>query len=372
MKKHFISIFVLVLGISLVGCSKKQMNKEPKPVPVKVARATTQSVPYFIKTVGHMESINIVNIMAQANGRLMKTYFNDGDFINEGDLLFLIDQRPYFASLKKAEGALEESIANMMYARRTAERNSKLVQDEYISQDTFDSLVTNVQADEGIVKQNEGVLEDAEINLSYTTIYSPITARAGQRLLDDGNLVLQNAETPLVTLNQISPIYATFFINEKDLQKVQRCQRQSNGGLQTIVTVEDPQVPSYKGPLTFIDNGVDLSTGMIMMKATLPNEDKTLWPNQYVQVQLNLETIEDAVLVPFEAVQTNSKGKFVFVVKGNDTVETRSVEVGQRQDDNSIVILKGLKDRERVVTEGQISLQNGVKIRIVKDQNEDD
>ncbi|WP_420420532.1 efflux RND transporter periplasmic adaptor subunit [Simkania sp.] len=372
MKKHFISIFVLVLGISLVGCSKKHVKREPKPVPVKIARAYTKNVPYFIKTVGHMESINIVNIMAQADGRLMKTYFDDGDYIEEGELLFLIDQRPYIASLKKAEGALEESLANMMYARRTAERNSKLVQDEYISQDTFDSLVTNVQADEGIVKQNEGALDDAEINLSYTTIYSPITARAGERLLDDGNLVLQNAETPLVTLNQICPIYATFFINEKDLQKIQRCQHHSVGGLETIVSVEDPKVPSYKGPLTFIDNGVDLSTGMIKMKATLANEDKALWPNQYIQVQLNLDTIDDAVLVPYEAVQNNSKGKYVFIVKGNQTVEMRSVEVGQRQSDDTIVITKGVKDKEKVVTEGQISLYDGAKIKIVKDANEED
>lgn len=371
MKKRFISFVVLALGISLVGCSKKEVKRAPKVIPVKVARAYTKSVPYFIKTVGHMESINIVNVMAQADGRLMKTYFKDGDYIDEGSLLFLIDQRPYLASLRQAEGALEESLANMMYARRTAERNSKLVQDEYISQDTFDSLVTNVQADEGIVKQNEGALEDAEINLSYTTIYSPITARAGQRLLDDGNLVLQNAETPLVTLNQVCPIYASFFINEKDLQQVQRCQKKSSG-LETIVSVEDPNVPSYKGPLTFIDNGVDLSTGMINLKATLENEDKALWPNQYIKVQLNLETIEDAVLVPYEAVQNNAKGKFVFVVKGNQTVEMRSVEVGQRQDDNTIVITKGLKEKEKVVTEGQISLYDGAKIKIVKDANEDD
>jgi len=370
MKKRIISLVVLALGLFVVGCSKKQAKKEAKPTPVKVARAVTKNVPNYIKTVGHMEAFNIVNIMAQADGRLIKTYFNDGDNINEGDLLFLIDQRPYLASLKQAEGALEQSVANMMYAQRTAERNAALVQDEYISQDTFDSLVTNVQADEGIVKQNEAAVDNAEIDLSYTTIYSPINARAGERLVDDGNLILESAETNLVTLNQITPIYSTFFINEKDLPRVQRYQKE--GPLTAIVTVGDPEVPAYSGKLTFIDNGVDLSTGMIKLKATLQNEDRILWPNQYVQVQLILDTIEDAILVPFEAVQNSSKGKYVFVVKGNQTVEMRHVEVGQMQTDNTIVIIKGVKERERVVTEGQLNLYNGAKIKVVKNPNEDD
>lgn len=370
MKRLAISLFIF-MGMAFWGCSKKQAKPAPKPVPVTVARAVTKNVPNYIKTVGHMQAFNIVNIMAQADGRLMKTYFNDGDDINEGDLLFLIDQNPYLATLKQAEGALEESIANMMYAQRTAERNSKLVQDDYISQDTFDRLVSSAEADQGIVKQNEAEVDTAEINLSYTTIYSPINARAGERLIDDGNLILESAETTLVALNQITPIYATFFINEKDLPRVQRYQHKM-GPLKTMVTVEDPEVPYYEGKLTFIDNGVDLSTGMIRLKATLENEDRALWPNQYVQITLVLDTIEDAILVPFEAVQNNSKGKYVYIVKGNQTVEMRMVEVGQMQEDNTIVVTKGLKNRERVVTEGQINLYDGAKIKIIKNTDEED
>ena len=197
-----------------------------KPIPVKVARAIQKNVPSYIKTVGHMEAWNTVNIMAQVDGRLMKTYFNDGDNINEGDLLFLIDQRPYLADLKEAEGTLEENIANMGYAQRTAERNSKLVIDEYISEDKFDSLVTAAVADGGIVKENQGAVDKAEIKLSYTTIYSPINARAGERLVDNGNLILEVDNTKLVTLNQITPIYAAFFVTGKDLPRVQQHQRE--------------------------------------------------------------------------------------------------------------------------------------------------
>lgn len=370
MNKHITHFTIFILGVFIFGCAKKKPLLEPKPFPVKVASTITKNIPEYIQTVGHMEAFNIVNIMAQANGRLIKTYFNEGDNINEGDLLFLIDQRPYLASLKQAEGALEESIANMMYAKRTAERNAPLVQDEYISQDTFDNLITNVQSDEGVVKQREAALDNAEINLSYTTIYSPINARAGESLVDDGNLILESAETPLVTLNQITPIYATFFINEKDLPRVQRFQKKDS--LKTIVTVGDPEVPNYSGILTFIDNGIDLSTGMVKMKATLKNEDRILWPNQFVQIKLILDTLEDTTLIPFEAVQNNAKGKYVFVVKGNQKVEMRQIEVGQMQADNMIVVTKGLQIREKVVTEGQINLYNGAKIKIVKDPDDED
>jgi len=234
-------LFFSLLALTL-SCSTKKKKHEVKPVPVKVTTSITKDVPLYLKTVGHMEAYNTVHIMAQANGRLMRTYFNDGDDISEGDLLFLIDQRPYLASLKKAEGALEESIANMMYAKRTAERNTPLVKDEYISINTYDKLVTSVEADEGVVKQTEASFDTAEINLSYTTIYSPINAKAGERLIDDGNLILEDIETKLVTLNQITPIYATFFIGEKDLPNIQHFQ-EKNGELLTVISSENPHHP---------------------------------------------------------------------------------------------------------------------------------
>lgn len=369
MKKQLINL--LILGAISTSCSKKSIEVAPKAAPVKMARAIVRDVPSYIQTVGHMEAFSFVNIMAQADGRLIKTYFQDGADVNEGDLLFLIDQRPYLASLKKAEGALEESRANLMYDQRTVERNSKLVQDEYISQDTFDNLVTTLEANEGVVKQNKADVDTAEINLGYTTIYSPINARAGERFVYDGNLILESGATTLVTLNQITPIYASFFINEKDLPRVQRYQKKY-GGLKTVITLEDPEVPSHEGTLSFIDNGIDLATGMIKLKSILPNEDKVLWPNQYVQVTLVLETLKDAVLIPFEAVQNNSKGKYVYVIKGSQTVEMRQIEVGQMQEDNTIVVLKGIKENERVVKEGQINLYDGAKVRVIKDFDEDD
>lgn len=369
MKKLLISL-LLISACTFPACTKKKKVQGAKAVPVHMARAEAKDVPYYIATVGHMEAYEIVNIMGQVDGTLMKTYFADGADVKKGDLLYLIDQRTYLADLEKAEGELDQNTANRNYSERTAERNSQLVQDEYISQDDYDSLITQVLANDGLVKQSQADVENAKINLGYTTIYSPLDARAGFSLVDDGNLILESAETTLVTLNQISPIYATFFVTGKDLPKVQRYQKQY-GPLDTIVKVDDPEVPEYQGKLTFIDNGIDLSTGMIQMKATLPNEDKILWPNQYIQIKLILDTIENAVLVPFEAVQNSAKGKYVFVIKGNQTVEKRAVTTGQMQANNTIVIEKGLKVGEKVVTEGQINLYDGAKVAIVKKPEDD-
>ncbi|QVL54899.1 MAG: efflux RND transporter periplasmic adaptor subunit [Simkaniaceae bacterium] len=362
-------LFSAALMLALVGCSKKQAPHEPKAIPVHATKSIAKDVPKYISTIGHMEAYQIVNVMAQVDGYLMKTYFTDGADVKQGDLLYLIDQRPYIADLEKAEGALEESIANLGYSERTAERNSQLVKDEYISQDQFDSLVTTVMADDATVKQNQAAVENAKINLGYTTIYAPLDARAGETQIYDGNLILENQETTLVTLNQISPIYSVFFINEKDLPAVQRYKAKYND-LKVYITVDDPESPTYEGILTFIDNGVDISTGMIKLKASHANDDKVLWPNQYVKVKLVLDVLENAVIVPFESVQTSPKGKYVYVLKGNQTVELREVTVGQMQEDNTIVVTKGLKAGEKVITVGQVNLYPGAKV-IVK-QSEDE
>ena len=368
--RNFLYSIAIILFMTQWGCSKKTVQTQPKPSSVKMVRALSKDVPNYIATVGHMEAYKTVNIMAQVDGELMKTYFADGADVKQGDLLYFIDQRPYLTDVEKAEGQLAENFASLGFAERTAERNSKLVKDEYISHNDYDNLITTVLVDDALVKQSRAALENAKINLGYTTIYAPLDARAGESQIRDGNLILESAETNLVTLNQITPIYATFYINEKDLPKVQRYKAKYKD-LKTHITVDDPETLSYEGVLTFIDNGVDLATGMIKLKATLPNDDKVLWPNQYVKVHLILETIENAVLVPADAVQNSTSGKYVYVIKGNQTVDSRSVTVGQTQDDSTIVITKGLKAGEKVVTDGQINLYPGAKVNIIPNEDEE-
>lgn len=360
----------LLLALLCLGCSKKAPPKEARPIPVHIGKAEAKNVPYYISTVGHMEAYQVVNVMAQVDGKLMKTYFPDGADVEEGDLLYLIDQRTYIADLEKAEGELEQNLANLGYAERNAERNSKLVKDEYISQNDYDNLITTVITNDAAVKQSRADVDNAKINLGYTMIHAPLSARAGESQVRDGNIVLESAETTLVTLNQITPIYSVFYINEKDLPKVKRCQMQ-NGELKLTVTVEDTPPISYEGTLSFIDNGIDISTGMIKLKGTHPNEDKFLWPNQFVKVKLILDTLDQAIVVPFAAIQNSPKGKYVYVMKGNKTVEKRNVKTGQMQDDNTIVIEEGLKGGEKVITVGQINLYPGAKVSVVQAEDEE-
>ena len=366
MKKPLLSLLLLVL---IFGCSKKMHKEEARSIPVHAARAAAKKVPVYISTVGHMEAYQIVNVMAQVNGQLMKTYFEDGADVKEGELLYLIDQRPYLADLEKAEGEFETSLANLGFSERTAERNAKLVKDEYISQNDYDQLISTVMANDGAVKEARAAVDTAKINLGYTTIYAPLSARAGESQVRDGNIILESAETTLVTLNQITPIYSTFFINEKDLPKVKRA-IDANGALNVQVTMDDPHQSASIGTLTFIDNGIDISTGMIKLKGTHTNEDKSLWPNQFVKVKLILDTLDDAVIIPVEAVQNSPKGKYVYILKGNKTVDRRNVKVGQLQEDNTIVIQEGIKAGEKVITIGQVNLYPGAKVKVV--QNEDE
>lgn len=362
MKKLGCSIILVLLCF---GCSKKKAPQEEKPIPVQIAKAEARNVPYYISTVGHMEAYQVVNIMAQVDGQLMKTYFPDGADVKQGDLLYLIDQRTYIADLEKAEGELEQNLANLGFSERTAERNAKLVKDEYISQNDYDNLITNVITSDAAVRQSRADVDNAKINLAYTMIHAPLSARAGESQIRDGNIILESAETTLVTLNQITPIYSVFYINEKDLPKVKRFQREE-GSLKVHVTVDDDKITSYEGELTFIDNEIDLSTGMIKLKGTHPNEDKFLWPNQYVNVKLILDTLDQAVVVPFGAVQNSPKGKYVYIMKGNKTVEKKSVKIGQMQADNTVVITEGLKANEKVITVGQINLYPGAKVNVVE------
>ncbi len=366
MPKIGLSLFLSSLFL-LVGCEKKQQKSAPQPIPIVSAETLSRSVPLYIETVGHIEAYKTVDIMAQASGQLLKVHFDDGADVVAGELLYSIDPSLYLANLKLAQGELAQHIAARGYAKRNAERNAPLVQDDYISIDNFDSLETTVVADDALVEQGVANVEKAEINLGYTSIYAPIDARAGFNLVKEGNLILEDARTTLVTLNQMTPIYASFFIPGKDLSRIQRYQTKESE-LPVLIFVEDPTLPPYEGRLTFIDNTIDLATGMILLKATLPNKEKKLWPNQYVKVKILLDVIDNAVLVPSAAIQASSKGKFVFVVRANQTVKKQPVVLGQRQPGNWIVVEKGLKRGEHIVIDGQLNLYDGAKVSITDHQ----
>ncbi|MCK4935182.1 MAG: efflux RND transporter periplasmic adaptor subunit, partial [Simkaniaceae bacterium] len=282
------------------GCGSKEPHKPEAPL-VTITEAKIDDVPLYIDTIGHIEPIESVNIESQVTGVLESTHFERGSFVQKGQLLFTIDQRPFVAALEKAEAALAQNLANLAFANETAARNKPLVAEDYISQNSYDNLITNVVSGEALVKGAIAEVESAKINLDYCSIYSRVNALSGDLLIDTGNLITEGSKETLVTLNQITPIFANYYISEKDLPRVKRYAKKCP--LKTIVTLDDKEVNPEEGELFFIDNAIDNTTGMIQLKSTFANEERVLWPQQFVKVRLILDTLEDAILVPLEAIQ---------------------------------------------------------------------
>lgn len=350
---------ILICMLLLTACSKPQVKRSIPPVSVKTATAYTKDVKIYEQTVGHMEGYNSVDIQAQVTGVLTQALFTQGASIKKGDLILTIDDRPYRAALEKAEADLERILAELKFAQDTTKRNTPLVQDEYISEQTYEQLLTEVLVDEAGVRQKMAEIETAKINLGYCYIYAPMDSICGVRRIDPGNLILTEAAETIVTLEQIKPIYCTIFISEKLLPRLQNISRKGKVSIESSFDETFSEI--YTGFLEFIDNRVNESTGMIKLRATYENFDEKLWPGEYVNVRIILEDLKDAVLVPAQAIQTGTMGKYVFVVRDNNTVERKTVTLGQREGDD-IIVLSGLKKGDEVVIEGQFNLLNGSKV----------
>lgn len=356
------SLSIILLMLIFSSCSSKGQQTEKKPsTSVEVREATCQDIHAYIETVGHMEAFQTVAIKAQVEGYLEKLLFNDGDDVCEGDLLYVIDQRPYIEEVNKTEGAYQENLAQLQYAKDSLIRNSELVKQNYISENSYEKFISDTMSAEGLVKQSKAAFEQAKINLGFTEIYAPISGRIGFTQVFKGDLITDSST--MLDLNQISPIYATFFLPGSDLPTVQKYQGQK-GALDVIITPDSKEKPktSYEGLLTFINNKIDLATGMVQMKATYVNEEKTLWPNQYVSIKVLLYPIKDAVLIPLSCIETTPKGDRVYVVNDSSEIELRAVTTGQLQKGNMIHIKEGVKPGELVVTSGQLMLYPGLSV----------
>jgi multidrug efflux system membrane fusion protein len=357
--KKYISLLLLAFA-----CSKPA----PPPAPVSVATATASicDVPLFYDYVGHVTAYNIVKIVPQVQGYLTDIYFQQGQEVKEGDLLATIDVRPYEASLAQAQAQLAQTIAELRYSEDAVERYAKLVQNDFVSQLDFDNYVTNVLSNEAIVKQNLAQIETAKLNLSYCYMKAPMDSIAGQFLVNVGNFIPAGNSNPIVTLNQIKPIYVQFTIPEDDLPRIQKLQNKKQLPIRAFV--EGEQGKSHNGVLTFINNQVNESTGSIDLEATFQNDDKTLWPGQFASVRVFLGTIKDAVVIPSQAVQIGQKGPYVYVIKENTTPEMRPIKTGEKIGEY-VVVTSGLCADEIVVTQGQVNIIPGVSKVSIENQN---
>ena len=360
MKKYLL----LILVITSFSCQKKKQQMPERSFPVKVATAITKDSILYIDTIGHIEQLASIEVRSRVEGEMVKIFFKEGEEVKAGQLLFQLDPRPFENQLHLYEATLEENLANLALAEEKVKRNEALVKMQYISDLDYDSLVSNMEVYDAIIKQNRAQISDAKLNLEYTKIFAPIDGTTGFLHVDVGNLVAPNSQEALITINQVRPIYVTFSIPEKDLPRVKKYEREKN--LKLRVSFDDIDKNYKLGDLNLIDNTVNTQTGMIKLRAIFPNEDKYLWPGQFIQSRLVLTTIKNAILIPYEAVIVTSDGNQIYVKKEDSTVELRNVVLGQTEDLN-VIVKKGISKGEVVITEGQINLSPGVKVVIAKE-----
>ena len=385
-------VLLVVSVVACAGCTSKgsqpTSRKGEGGVPVTVALATQRDVPLQIEVIGNVEAYSTITVKAQVGGEITQVHFSEGEFVKTGDLLFTIDTRPLNAmvneveaNLAKDEAALGQAEANLVrdtaqqkYAQSQADRYGRLFQSGIVSKDqaeqmrsNADALAAGVKADEAAVRSarativaTKATVDNARVQLGYTTMRSPIDGRTGNIMVKQGNIVAANT-MDLTTINQVEPIYVTFSVPESQLTDIKRYM--AAGKLRVSATPQADATAQEHGVLTFVDNSVDPTTGTIKLKGTFPNTDHKLWPGVFVRVTLRLTTQPNAVVVPNQAVQTGQEGPFVFVVKADRSVESRPVTTGARVDQD-IVIANGIQSGETVVTEGQLRLAPGIKVQI--------
>jgi multidrug efflux system membrane fusion protein len=339
-------------------------------VPVNAATAARENAPAIVPALGTVEPIDTVNITPRVNGQIVGIYFKQGDEVAKGQKLFLIDPRPYQAALTQAQGQLAHDEAALAEAKIDLARYRKLLAENSIAAQTEQDQAYLVGQDEGTVRQDEANVAAAALNLSYCHISAPIAGRTGALGVDLGNYVeAVSAEessstvagvTPLVTITQMKPIYVSFSVPQTELETIR--ENQAKGAL-TVEAYSQAGQLLASGKLSLINNEVNTATGTIMLEATFPNRREALWPDQFVSVQLIEFIRKDAITVPSEAVMTGPTGPYVYIIGPANRVRRVNVTVTVTQDDIA-VIGKGLQAGERVVTEGQYRLDNGVTVTV--------
>jgi multidrug efflux system membrane fusion protein len=365
MKRYCNLLLITVAIASLTACGKKDQaqaaNASARPAaPVVVAVAEQRDVPVQLSAIGNVESYQTVQIRSQVNGQIQSIFFKEGQDVHKGQLLFQLDKKPFQADLDKAMGMLQHDEAQAANSRLQAERYNVLETQGVASKEQADQVRAQAKADASAVYADRAAVDAAKVQLQYTDIKAPIDARTGALLMNVGNLVKANDTPFLVQLNQVTPIYATFSIPENQLDAVRKF---AAGNLKVLAFPKGQNTNPAEGKLTFIDNGVDMQTGTVKLKATFANKDRRLWPGQYVDVVLNLSTRKQAVLVPTKAIQTGQQGQYVYVVTPQSTAESRNVETSGTYQ-NSTVIAGGVSAGEKVVVDGQLRVAPNAKVLV--------
>jgi membrane fusion protein, multidrug efflux system len=362
----------LLAAVTAAGCSGADgkalppRTDSPTPPPdsavvVTAAPVVEKPMPIVIDAIGTAEAFSVVAVHSQITGELTSVNFKDGDEVKKGQELFTLDRRPLDAALQQAQANLDRDLAQLANAKAQLQRYQDLSDRGIATREQLDTSRTTLAALDATTVADRASVENARVQLTYATITAPISGRVGKLLVSVGNLVRANDTTPLVVINQVAPIYAVFGVPEAQLPDLKRYM--SRGALRVEAGPPTSSEPRSVGRLAFVDNSVDQTTGTIAVRATFPNDDRRLWPGQFVNVTITLDRDPSAIVIPSTAIQESQQGKIVFVVKPDKTVEQRVVHV-RRTANAETVVADGVKAGELVVTDGQLRLIPGTRVTI--------
>ena len=331
-------------------------------VPVMVAKVERSTIPVELSAIGTGQAFQTVSVESQVAGIVKEVHYRQGQFVRKGDLLITLDEDPFLAALAQSEAALARDKAQAQLSQVELQRNDKLYKEGIVSPEQYDQALATSTATQATVRADEAAIRTAKIQLSYCSIYAPISGVTGAQIISPGATVKANDVPVLVVINQVSPIYVNFSVPQQYLEPIKRSMARSH---LPVKATPPGDSAAESGLLTFVNNTVDTTTGTIELMASFPNTDHHLWPGQFSNVVLDLGEQQNVLVVPSEAVQAGQQGDYVFVVKPDMTVDVRQVKVGHTVN-NQTEVLQGLSAGETVVTDGQVRLVPGTKVYVAK------
>jgi len=336
-------------------------QKAALPVPVTAAEVTTADMPIYLEGLGTVQASNTVAIHSQVGGKLQSVNFTEGQMVKAGDVLAVVDPRPFRAMLDQAKAKKAQDEAQLISDAKDLQRFQDLMKKGAGTSQAVDQQQAKVDALKATVAADQAGVENAETQLSYSTIIAPIDGRVGFRQVDAGNIIRANDETPITVLTALTPINAVFTLPQRNIVAIQDAMKK--GDVTVVAMDQDNQHELEQGKLLLIDNQIDQTTSTIRLKATFLNKEERLWPGEFIRAHVLVEMLDDAVTIPEAAVQRNAQGLFVWVVTPDNLAENRRIEAGPTKDEVTVV-KKGLKPGERVVVSGQYRLKPGTQVQV--------
>nr|WP_240487775.1 MdtA/MuxA family multidrug efflux RND transporter periplasmic adaptor subunit [Photorhabdus australis] len=342
---------------------QSSVSRRPPLPPVQAAIAQKQTVPRFLTGLGTIQAAKTVTVTSRVEGQLMALHFQEGQQIKQGDLLAEIDPRPFQVQLAQAEGQLAKDQATLANARQDLKRYQKLANTKLISQQEMDNQHALVRQYEASLKVDQAIIDNAKLQLTYSRITAPISGRVGLKQIDVGNFISSGNNSPIVVITQTDPVDALFSLPENDINAVLQAQKR-NHDVAVSAWDRSNQQQLAEGKLLSIDNQIDTATGTIKLKARFSNQGEILFPNQFVNIRIKVDTLENSVVIPSAALQMSNEGNFVWILDEDNKVSKHLVTV-KLQDAQRVVISTGLTEGDKVVTDGIDRLTDGDKVDIV-------